>query len=351
MIVVLGGAGFVGSHVVEHFAARGERVRVVDNNSRNQLLHTGEAALTNWEFLQGLPGVEAVEASIVDAALLSDVLEGADAIVHAAAQTAVTVSVDDPRSDFLVNAVGTFNVLEATRNVAPGAPLVFCSTNKVYGGNVNSLPVRQVGSRYAFDPPWSDGVPETLSIDLCEHSPYGASKTAADLYVQEYGHLYGLRTTVLRMSCIYGPRQWGVADQGWLAWFAKALLGGEQITIYGDGYQTRDVLYVSDLVAAVTAALEQGSPGAVFNIGGGPGYTLSLSEAIGMLQAMTNTAPTLRYADWRPSDQRIYVSDIRKAKRELGWEPVVGPEEGMKALVDWVGAATGTAAASEAGPA
>lgn len=335
MIVVLGGAGFVGSHVVEHYASRGHAVRVVDNNSRNQLLHTAGGVLSNWSYLESLDNVELVLASILDDDLPS-YLEGAEAVVHAAAQTAVTVSVDDPRTDFLTNAVGTFNVLEAVRTVAPSAPVVFCSTNKVYGANVNALPVQRAGNRYELGGQWATGIPETLSIDLCEHSPYGASKTAADLYVQEYGHLYGLRTTVLRMSCIYGPRQWGVEDQGWIAWFGRAILEGAPITIYGDGFQTRDLLHVSDLVAVIDAVLERGEPGGVFNIGGGPANTSSVIEAVERLESLMGRSTTVSYDGWRPSDQKVYVSDVGKARRELGWEPLVSPSEGVKTLADWL---------------
>jgi CDP-paratose 2-epimerase len=160
--------------------------------------------------------------------------------------------------------------------------------------------------------------------------------------VQEYGHLYGLDTTVLRMSCIYGPRQWGVSDQGWVAWFSRALLDDLPITIYGDGLQARDLLYVGDLVNAIDLALARGGRGEVFNIGGGPGYQASLVEAIDMLEGLTGRKAQLSYADWRPSDQRVYVSDIRKASKGLGWSPAVAPREGFEHLVEW----TGTSAAA-----
>lgn len=334
-VVVFGGAGFVGSHVAEYFALRGERVVVVDNRSRGALLQTSEPLPDNWDWVAGLPNVEMVEHSIIDADLLPELVSGAQAVIHTAAQTAVTVSVEDPRTDFLVNAGGTFNVLEAVRRAAPDAGFVFCSTNKVYGGNVNLLPVRRLETRYELASGWETGIPETLSIDLCEHSPYGASKTAADLYVQEYGHLYGLRTTVLRMSCIYGPRQWGVTDQGWVAWFTRAILDRYPITIYGDGLQARDLLYVNDLVGAVDLALERGTPGDVFNIGGGTKFQASLLEIITELERLTNREAVLSFAPWRPSDQKVYVSDIRKAKRSLGWAPSVSPRQGIERLVAW----------------
>jgi CDP-paratose 2-epimerase len=336
LIVVLGGAGFVGSHVAQFYAQKGENVRVVDNRSRAELLRTDEGPLTNWDWVKTLPGVEPIEASILDAEELLRLVEGADAIVHTAAQTAVTVSVEDPKTDFLVNALGTLNVLEATRQVAPDAALVFCSTNKVYGGNVNALPVREEPRRYSLGDEWARGIPETLSIDLCEHSPYGVSKTAADLYVQEYGHLYGIKSSVLRMSCIYGPHQWAVSDQGWLAWFARATIEGSQVTIFGDGRQTRDVLFVSDLVSAIDLALRVDRKGDVYNIGGGPQHTLSLLEALDLIAQLTGRTTHIRYADWRPSDQRVYISDISKAQRILGWTPTVSPQEGIRDLVHWL---------------
>ena len=335
-VVVFGGAGFVGSHVVEHFASRGERVLVVDNRSRGALLHVTEAPRDNWESVKALSGVEVLDLSILEADRLPELVSGADVVVHAAAQTAVTVSISDPRTDFFVNAVGTFNILEAVRRAAPDAAVVFCSTNKVYGANVNGLPVRRLETRYAFGEDWEAGVPETLSIDLCEHSPYGASKTAADLYVQEYGHLYGLRTTVLRMSCIYGPGQWGVSDQGWVAWFGRAILEGAPITIYGDGLQVRDLLYVTDLVRAIELAVDRSTAGDVFNIGGGPNFQASLVETIAELEALTGQQAHLSYADWRPSDQRVYISDIRKAQERLGWQPQIHPAEGISRLLDWL---------------
>jgi CDP-paratose 2-epimerase len=334
MIVITGGAGFVGSHVVEFYSDKGQQVRVIDNRSRAELLGKGEAGLSNWEWVSSRPGVEVVAASILDSDAVFDALRDATAVVHTAAQTAVTASVVDPRTDFMVNSMGTLNVLEGLRTAAPNAPLVFCSTNKVYGDNVNRLPMRLVNDRYALEGRWSGGVDEQCPIDHCEHSPYGVSKTAADLYVQEYGRLYGLRTTVFRMSCIYGPRQWGVADQGWLAWFARALIEDVPITIYGNGRQTRDVLFVTDLVQAIERALLSGSRGEVFNIGGGPENTVSLLSAIEVLEQLVGKQADIRFDEWRPSDQIVYVSDVQKARRQLGWEPSIGPEDGIKSLVN-----------------
>jgi CDP-paratose 2-epimerase len=332
MIVVFGGAGFIGSHVAEYFASEGEAVRVVDNESRGALmLHEG--ALSNWDLVSALPNVEMIDASITDGDALPELVKGATRIVHAAGQTAVTLSVTDPKTDFQVNALGTVNVLEAIRATAPGAKVVFCSTNKVYGGNVNTVPHRREGNRYVLTDGWEQGIPENLSIDLCEHSPYGVSKTSADLYVQEYGHQYGVQTCVFRMSCIYGTRQWGVSDQGWLAWFARAILEGLPITIFGDGYQTRDVLDVRDLVLAIDSAFRVARPAQVFNIGGGPKSTLSVTEALNLFEDIIGHSPEIRHAPARPSDQRVYISDIAKARRELNWEPRIPPRSGLREMV------------------
>ncbi len=191
--------------------------------------------------------------------------------------------------------------------------------------------------RYVFqDGNYVDGIPEDFPVDHTGHSPYGCSKLAADLYVQDYAHTYGLKTGVFRMSCIYGERQFGVEDQGWVAWFVIATLTGRPITIYGDGRQVRDVLYVGDLVRAFDLFLSSGIKHEVFNMGGGPTNTLSLLELLGLLGSLTGKTPVVRFSEWRKADQKVYVSDISKAKRLLGWSPTVSPKEGVSRLVSWV---------------
>jgi CDP-paratose 2-epimerase len=336
-IVVTGGAGFIGSHAALRFAGKGIRVTVVDNLSRSQLLgRGGEAPLRNWERLQGQPLVRCVRADIREPGLLVELAQDADAILHAAAQTAVTTSVKDPETDFLTNALGTFRVLEAAR-LSPRHPaVVYCSTNKVYGDRVNRVGVVEEATRYRFEEAWAAGIPEDFGVDLCEHTPYGCSKLTGDLYAQDYGHLHGLRVGIFRMSCIYGTWQFGVEDQGWVAWFVIAALTGRPITIYGNGKQVRDVLWIDDLLDAYEAFLERGRGVAVYNMGGGPGHTLSLLELLEMLEPHVGRRPEPRFAPWRPSDQRVYVSDIRKAQAELGWSPKVSPREGVSRLVAWV---------------
>jgi CDP-paratose 2-epimerase len=261
---------------------------------------------------------------------------GADVIVHAAAQTAVTTSVTDPGPDFDTNLAGTFNVLEGARLSGRKPAVIYCSTNKVYGENVNSVGLREEGERYRFEDRFAHGIPETFSIDGCEHTPYGCSKLGGDLYMQDYARLFGLRVGVFRMSCIYGTRQFGLEDQGWVAWFAIAALTGRPITIFGDGKQVRDVLFVDDLVDAYDAFLDSGRRHGLYNMGGGREHTLSLHELLRLLEKETGTKPPVSYADWRPSDQKVYISDIRRARDELAWTPRVDPREGVKRVVAWV---------------
>jgi CDP-paratose 2-epimerase len=336
-VLVTGGAGFVGSHAAEYFADKGYDVRVLDNLSRGELLKKPDPNHTfSWELLAARGDVELIKGDVRDDALVRRVTDDVDVIVHAAAQTAVTTSVTDPRPDFTTNLIGTFNVLEGARLSSRRPAVVYCSTNKVYGENVNAVGIVEHGTRYAFESAYAGGVPETLPIDRCEHTPYGCSKLGGDLYVQDYAHLYGLRTAVFRMSCIYGTRQFGVEDQGWLAWFTIAAATGRDVTIFGDGKQVRDVLWVEDLIAAYDAFLESDHAHGVYNMGGGPEHTLSLLELLDALGRRGLEPKSVSYADWRPSDQKVYVSDVSKAKRELGWSPSTTPAAGVEALVSWV---------------
>jgi len=334
-ILVTGGAGFVGSHVAEHFAEHDDVV-VCDNLARATMLNKSSGdELFNWNYLKGFRHVSMVKADIRDMDVLGQAARDSDVIIHTAAQVAVTSSVIDPKTDFEVNLIGTFNVLETAR--LNDSAVVFCSTNKVYGNNVNSIPVAERETRYVLaNGEFDHGVPESFPIDHTGHSPYGSSKLAADIYVQDYAHTYGLKTGVFRMSCIYGKRQFGVEDQGWLAWFVIATQTGKPIVIYGDGKQVRDVLYVTDLVRAFDSFLTSEVKHEVFNMGGGPENTLSLLELVQMLRELTGKNPNVSFAEWRPSDQRVYVSDIRKVSNSLQWKPLVGTKEGVNRVVEWV---------------
>ena len=329
--LITGGAGFIGANYAHRLLARGEEVVIYDNLSR----HGTEANLAWLRAEHGEGAFRSVVADVRDYEPLAEATRGADVVVHLAAQVAVTTSVEDPRTDFEVNALGTFNALEAARLSGNCPIFLYASTNKVYGG-MEDVVVVEEATRYRYrDLP--EGVPETQPLDF--HSPYGCSKGSGDQYVRDYARIYGLSSVIFRQSCIYGPRQMGVEDQGWVAWFVIAAVTGEPITIYGDGKQVRDVLYINDLLDLYDLAVDRidVAAGQVYNIGGGAGYTLAIWTEFGpLLERLLGQPIPVSYDDWRPGDQQVYVSDIRKARRELGWEPLVGVEEGIRRLYEWV---------------
>ncbi|MBD3155376.1 MAG: NAD-dependent epimerase/dehydratase family protein [Candidatus Aenigmarchaeota archaeon] len=334
-ILVTGGAGFVGSHVVEYYANKGNEVICFDNLSRGELLGKNINTDYNWNFLKKIKNVKLVKKDIRNYEDLEKESKNVDTIIHTAGQTAVTTSVTKPKNDFDVNALGTFNVLEAARKNDIES-VIFCSTNKVYGNNVNKIKVNEEEKRYNFEGKFKDGIPEKFPTDLCEHTPYGCSKLAADIYTQDYAHLHGIKTGVFRMSCIYGTRQFGVEDQGWVAWFTIATILGKPITIYGDGKQVRDVLFVSDLIDAFDRFINGNLKHGVFNIGGGPENTMSLLELLDILEEITGKKSKLSFDNWRPSDQKVYISNIKEIENKLRWKPKVKPKEGVRKLANWV---------------
>lgn len=329
--IITGGAGFIGCHAASRFLEAGDEVIVVDNLSRR-----GAQANLDWLRERGLEQFAQVD--IRDAGALCDLLgrhADADAVLHLAGQVAVTTSVVDPRADFEINALGTFNVLEAVRTAAGGRPAVlYSSTNKVYGG-MESLRIVERDGRYAYaDHP--TGVDESHPLDF--HSPYGCSKGCGDQYVIDYARIYGMKTVAFRQSCIYGTRQFGIEDQGWIAWFCVAATMGRPFTIFGDGKQIRDALWVGDLIDAYERALARIDRvrGEAFNVGGGPGNTLSLNELVAKLESAFGRRFDVPYADWRPGDQRVFVADVGKARRLLDWEPTTPIGEGVDRLLGWV---------------
>ena len=331
--MVTGGAGFIGSNYVARLLQRGEQVTIYDNLSRR-------GANSNLAWLEerfGRGSFRLVVGDIRDAVLLTAAARGAGIIIHLASQVAVTTSVLHPREDFEINAQGTFNVLEAARDADTDPIVVYASTNKVYGG-MEEVTVQETATRYQYrDLP--NGVSESQPLDF--HSPYGCSKGAGDQYVRDYQRIYGLRTVVFRQSCIYGPRQFGVEDQGWVAWFIIAAVMNRPITIYGDGKQVRDLLYVEDLLDGYDSAIQRidTASGQVYNLGGGPSNTLSVwSEFRPLLERLLGRPIHVETGDWRPGDQRIFVSDIRKAAKELNWQPKVSVEDGIAKLLEWVAA-------------
>jgi len=328
---ITGGAGFIGSNYVARLLNRGEKVTVYDNLSRD-----GNYRNLEWlDDMYGKDSYKTIIGDIRDADLLVDSVKGADVIVHLAAQVAVTTSVVAPREDFECNALGTFNVMEAARLSRRKPIVLYASTNKVYGGMEDVRIVEDEGAyRYAKMP---HGVPETFPLDF--HSPYGCSKGTGDQYVRDYHRIYDIPTVVFRQSCIYGVRQFGVEDQGWIAWFIIAAETGKPIMIYGDGKQVRDVLFVDDLLDAYDAAIAKIDvvAGQVFNIGGGAGNMLAVWSEFGpMLEELRGKPLPVGHGDWRPGDQKIYVSDIRKAQSMLGWSPKTSVREGVEKLYNWV---------------
>jgi CDP-paratose 2-epimerase len=329
--LVTGGAGFIGSNYVHRLLARGERVTIYDNFSR-------AGAPRNLEWLKKIYGEKSfnvIAADVRDADKITEAAKGADVIVHLAGQVAVTTSVTNPRDDFECNALGTFNVLEAARASGRNPIVTYASTNKVYGG-MDDVALAEDATRWRYAD-LKNGCPETQPLDF--HSPYGCSKGTGDQYVRDYARIYGLRTVVFRQSCIYGPRQFGIEDQGWVAWFVIAAVTGRPITIYGDGKQVRDVLNVDDLLNGYDAAIKNisVSAGQVYNMGGGPQNILSVWAEFGpMLEKLVGHKIDVARGDWRPGDQRVFYADISKAQKELGWSPKINVAQGIKMLFDWV---------------
>lgn len=328
---ITGGAGFIGSNYVSRLLAHGEKVSIYDNLSRSGSAH-------NLAWLRNKYGDSAFQVimgDVRDAALLTASSREADVIVHLASQVAVTTSVNHPREDFEINAMGTFNILEAARLNERKPVIIYASTNKVYGG-MEEIKVVEDATRWRYED-LTLGCPETQPLDF--HSPYGCSKGAGDQYVRDYSRIYDLPTVVLRQSCVYGPRQFGEEDQGWLAWMMIAALTGRQITINGDGKQLRDVLYVDDLLNAYDLAVSRIEiiKGRVYNLGGGPENTISIWTEFGpKLERLLEKPIHVVRRVWRPGDQKVFVSDIRKAMSELDWKPEVNADEGIKKLFDWV---------------
>jgi CDP-paratose 2-epimerase len=327
--LITGGAGFIGSNYVHRLLARGEKVTIYDNLSRTK---------RNIEWLKSEFGENAFDlivADVRDADRITEAAKTSDVIAHLAGQVAVTTSVTNPRDDFESNALGTFNVLEAARLSGRNPIVLYASTNKVYGG-MEEVELFEEPTRWRYKD-LVNGCPETQPLDF--HSPYGCSKGTGDQYVRDYARIYNLPTVVFRQSCIYGPRQFGIEDQGWVAWFIIAAVMGRAMTIYGDGKQVRDILHVTDLIQAYDLAVEKidVARGQVYNLGGGPANVMSIWAEFGpRLEAMLGKSLNPARGDWRPGDQRVFYADVSKAKLELGWEPRISVDEGVKMLFDWV---------------
>ncbi len=325
---ITGGAGFIGCNSADHFLKQGHDVIIFDNLSR-----IGSQRNLDWLNQNHGERLAFFQGDVRNYDQLREQVVGSDVVLHLASQVAVTTSVEDPREDFEINALGTFNVLEAVRNNCPEAAFLYASTNKVYGG-LTSVHIAERESRYEFVE-FTEGIPENFPLDF--QSPYGCSKGAGDQYATDYARIYGPRSVAIRQSCIYGERQFGVEDQGWIAHMMIAALLGRPINIFGDGKQVRDVLHVSDLIRAYDKIIERidDIAGLAINIGGGPSNTLSIwTEFRVILESLLGRSAAVSYEDVRPGDQLVFVSDNHRAKSLLDWQPEVRDQKAIVALFD-----------------
>lgn len=331
-ILITGGCGFIGSNLADAAAERGEQVLIIDSLAR-------PGVRENAHWLKNRHGrrIEIKVGDVRHGASVNAAVARADAVLHLAGQVAVTSSLDRPLEDFEINARGTLNVLEAARLHNPRVPIIFASTNKVYGRLLKDGDYERAGSRYVpRNPHFARGVGEDTPLD--PHSPYGCSKGAADQYVNDYARVFGLRTAALRMSCIYGPRQLGTEDQGWIAHFMIQAIRRKPVTIYGDGLQVRDALHVSDAVAAWLGLLDKidGARGPIFNLGGGPENATSLLELLEAIASLRGDQVDIVFDRWRPGDQPWYVSNTAALRTAIGWRPHVRLSDGLRTLEAWL---------------
>jgi CDP-paratose 2-epimerase len=330
--LITGGAGFIGSNLAHRLLSAGRPVRILDNLSR-------PGVEQNLQWLRRTHGgrLAVRVADVRDATAVERAMEDVDQVFHFAAQVAVTTSLVQPQEDFAINALGTLNVLEAARAQATPPAVLLTSTNKVYGA-LPDVPLVTEGTHWLPQDRAlrATGISESRLLDF--HSPYGCSKGTADQYVLDYARSFGLITCVFRMSCIYGPRQFGTEDQGWVAHFLLRALRGEPITLYGDGRQVRDVLFIDDLVEAFVLAEHHRTAlsGRAFNIGGGPGSSISLLDLLNSITALHGDQPATTIEDWRTGDQRYYVSDTRAFEQATGWRRRIKAAEGIGRLYQWL---------------
>lgn len=328
-ILITGGCGFIGANAAEYYLLKGYQVIVLDNLSR-------VGSKYNLEWLKKFKGnllFDKIDIRNYNSLLALFKKHEPDLILHLAGQTTVTGSIINPREDFEINALGTFNVLEAMRNGASKASLIYSSTNKVMG-ELAHIPIREGKKRYAFKN--LKGVSENHPLSFC--SPYGCSKGCGDQYVLDYARIYKLKTVVFRQSCIYGPRQFGIEGQGWLAWLMSSLVFDQPVSLYGTGKQVRDVLHVQDLIKAFDLAFKniKKTEGKAYTVGGGYKFSVSILEFFEILEKISGNKFNYKIKSWRLADQKVYISDISSAKKDFNWAPVVNPNEGIKSMYDWV---------------
>lgn len=328
-ILITGGAGFIGINAARYYLKKSDKVFILDNLSRK-----GSDIHLAW-LNKSFPKVQYIRGDVRNFNLLKKSVLGKDIIFHFAGQVAVTSSVKNPRMDFAINTLGTLNLLEAVRLANREAIILYSSTNKVYGNMVDEE-IEEEETRYSYKN-LKHGVSETYPLDF--HSPYGCSKGSADQYVRDYSRIYDLKTIVFRQSCIYGPNQFGVEDQGWIAWFVIAALLNKQITIYGDGKQVRDILYIDDLIKGFELAIKNinKTKGQIYNIGGGNESSISVwKEFKPMFEELMKRTINEFYSGWRSGDQKIYISDTTKAAKDFGWKLSIKPKDGIEELVNWM---------------
>lgn len=326
--LITGGAGFIGTNLTRRLLLEKQKVTIFDNFSRFGARDNARRLQDEFRI-----NLNIVYGDVCNFSSIKKEVKDKEVIFHLAGQVAVTTSVTDPRNDFNNNLIGSFNVLEAARIYGSKPIIIDSSTNKVYGETGERT--KEAKTRY-IDAAHKNGIDERQPLDF--YSPYGCSKGAADSYIHDYYRIYGLPTVIFRQSCIYGKYQYGIEDQGWLAYFVICALKGKPITLYGAGKQVRDVLYVDDLIDAYLRAVKEIDKvkGEIFNIGGGVSNTISLFEAVQKIEKIVKKKITLKYGLPRPGDQRVYISNIKKAKELLKWQPKIDLDRGLEKLYDWV---------------
>lgn len=327
-ILITGGCGFIGTNCVDYFSKKRQKVIVYDNLSRL-------GARQNLGWLKDNTDFIFIKGDVRDDKKLLETFKKykPERVLHLAAQVTMVTSVENPREDFLVNALGTFNVLEAMRKTKSKAPAIYSSTNKVLG-ELTYIPIVEKKKRYQYRN--IKGVNESFPLDF--HGPYGCSKGSGDQYFLDYARIFGLNTIVFRQSGIYGPHQFGIEEQGWLAWFSNNLIFDKKVTIFGDGKQVRDVLYIDDLLKAFDSAFKnfKKARGKPYNIGGGPKFAISIWDLFSILEKISSRKFKYNFDSWRPGDQKVYVSDVSRAKKDFGWSPKIPPETGVEKLYNWI---------------
>lgn len=326
--MITGGCGFIGTNCVNHYSKKGQKVIVYDNLSR-------VGAKQNLDWLKNNADFIFIKGDIRNDKKLFETFKKykPDSVLHLAAQVTMVTSVENPREDFEINALGTFNVLEALRKTKSRSPAIYSSTNKVMG-ELTYIPTIEKKKRYQYK--YIRGVNENFPLDF--HGPYGCSKGCGDQYFLDYARIFGLNTIVFRQSGIYGPHQFGIEEQGWLAWFSNNLIFDKKVTIFGNGKQVRDVLYIDDLLKAFDLAFKnfKKARGKPYNIGGGPKFAISIWDLFYILEKISNRKFKYNFGPWRPGDQKVYVSDVSRAKKDFSWSPKISPEIGVQKLYNWI---------------